>query len=86
MQIAGQQGYGGNAMSSNDKSFEQAADNFDTAHNATQVTIQQLAQQNAQLQSTIPSMQQQMAFMTQQLHMQANRLSLPYQQNFQQPR
>ncbi len=44
-------------MNTNNKSLKQAADNFAAAHNATQVTFQQLAQQNAQLQSTIPAMQ-----------------------------
>ena len=85
MQTTGQHSYVGNTMNTNDKFFKQVADNFAAAHNATQVTIQQLVQQNAQLQSTIPAMQQQMAFMTQQLQMQDYRPSMLYQQNFQQP-
>ena len=56
-QAAEQYGYGGNAMQGEDnKSFEESVDKFATAHNAMQTTIEQLTQQNAQLQATIPQM------------------------------
>ena len=43
-----------------------------------------MTQQNAQLQATIPQMQQQLAYMTQQLQWQANQQQAPYQQQQQQ--
>ena len=67
-QAAGQYGYGGNVTQNKDEqSFEDSVDKFAEAHNATQSSIVQLTQQNAQLQATILQMQQQLAYMMQQL-------------------
>ncbi len=44
-------------MNKNDEIFEQTTDNFAAGHNATQVTIQQLAYQNVKLKSLILAMQ-----------------------------
>ncbi len=72
-QAAGQYGYGGNVIQGGDEgSFKQTVDKFVEAHNATQTSIEQLTQQTAQLQATIPMMQQQLAYMIQQLQWQAN--------------
>ena len=84
---AGQLGFGGNAVQSSatdvDAEYENSVNNFAEAHAATQNIIQGLTTNNNNLQSIIPTIQQQLAFVCQQVNAVAQANQPMYQQQYQ---